>query len=173
MPWEHDPIYTLVIGGTTFNLTQSQINFDRPNYFTACFLGDFHESQTRMVELYRSPEMFPLVIDYLCGYTVLPLGWSDTLQVKKLRAEAEFYQLEGLVQACNNCFPKPSKKRTKDFVMVGVRFDQDTNLNNMGKSDFLRPTRETYPFKSRSDSSGAFGHFCGLHNSQTVRQELS
>ncbi|CAE6406317.1 hypothetical protein ACGC1H_000330 [Rhizoctonia solani] len=105
---EHEESYTIFVQGEKFTLSHSQITFDSPNYFTTCFLGDFHESQTRSVELTRSPHMFPLIRDYLCGYMVLPLndhsipkGMTVTQTISNLKADALFYQLEGLVGQCD------------------------------------------------------------------------
>ncbi|CAE6449776.1 unnamed protein product [Rhizoctonia solani] len=105
---DHETVYTILVQGTPFTLSHSQITFDSPNYFTTCFLGDFCESQTRSVQLTRSPSVFSLIRDYLCGYTVLPLsdrsiprGMTTTQVVSNLKADALFYQLEGLVGLCD------------------------------------------------------------------------
>ncbi|KAF8592808.1 hypothetical protein BDV93DRAFT_567380, partial [Ceratobasidium sp. AG-I] len=68
-----EEIFTVVVRDQRFVLSRSQIDFDAPNYFTMCFLGDFTESQLRQVELSRDPHLFKIIVDYLCGYTVLPI----------------------------------------------------------------------------------------------------
>ncbi|EUC58423.1 BTB domain protein [Rhizoctonia solani AG-3 Rhs1AP] len=104
---EYNKKYTVSIQGVDFILSKSQIEFDGPNYFTTCFLGDFRESVTRRVELSRDPDLFRIVLSYLCGYNVFPLNekiipptMTSESALLNLRADAEFYQLEGLAQAC-------------------------------------------------------------------------
>lgn len=103
---ERDTEYTIRLRGKTFYLTKSQIEFDSPNYFTMCFLGNFREAQTRRLSLSRSPELFEIIVDYLSGRKVLPLDqesipahMSPETALAKLRTEAVFYQLDGLIQA--------------------------------------------------------------------------
>ncbi|KAG8687847.1 hypothetical protein FRC09_013250, partial [Ceratobasidium sp. 395] len=62
--------------GETFVLTRDQIEFDSPNFFTSCFLGEFTESRTRTLTLSRDPELFRIILDHLSGYEVLPLHQS-------------------------------------------------------------------------------------------------
>ncbi|KAF8601059.1 hypothetical protein BDV93DRAFT_546028 [Ceratobasidium sp. AG-I] len=100
--------FTVLFRGVEFTLTRSQVEFDSPNFFTACFLGKFQESETRTVKISRDPVLFGIVFDYLCGYTVLPLGGSViptrmslTTALINLRVDAEFYQLDGLLEMCN------------------------------------------------------------------------
>ncbi|KAF8593651.1 hypothetical protein BDV93DRAFT_422617, partial [Ceratobasidium sp. AG-I] len=101
--------FKIIVRDKAFKLSQSQIEFDSPNFFTACFLGDFQEAQTRILEISRDPDLFGIIVDYLCGYTVLPLKESAlparmslTNALINLRVDAEFYQLHGLAQACND-----------------------------------------------------------------------
>ncbi|CAE6375190.1 unnamed protein product [Rhizoctonia solani] len=77
-----------------------------PNYFTSCFLGDFREAETRRIELDRDPDLFRIVISHLNGYVVLPLNekilpGSASLRstLLNLRADAQFYQLDGFTVA--------------------------------------------------------------------------
>ncbi|CAE6414031.1 unnamed protein product [Rhizoctonia solani] len=105
---DHETTFTVLIQGEKFTLSQSQVQFDSPNYFSTCFLGDFCEAQTRSVELTRNPEMFPLIQQYLCGYMVLPpsesaspKGMTFTQIIVNLRVDAIFYQLKGLIQQCD------------------------------------------------------------------------
>lgn len=135
---EHDPKYTIVIMGKTFALTRSQIEFDSPNYFTTCFLGDFVEAQTRRVELSRDPDLFKVIVRYLCGYSVVPLperlvpdGMSVTSALADLRADAAFYQLDALVQACDeHLFDQRPAGREKYMALLGMANDQHTNISH-------------------------------------------
>ncbi|KZV79770.1 hypothetical protein EXIGLDRAFT_846227 [Exidia glandulosa HHB12029] len=96
--------YTVTLRGEPFTLYRDQIEFDSPNYFTSIFLGDFAESQTRSVELSRSPNLFRIIVNYLSGYTILPLTATviptdmtfDMARTNLLR-DAEFFGLRGLV----------------------------------------------------------------------------
>lgn len=146
MPLEHDPQYTVVLRGTRFNLTSSQINFDGPNYLTSCFLGDSRESQTRILELPRSPDLFPIIMDYLCGYVVLPLDTSklssssicypEEKAVKNLRADADFYKLEGLKKVCDDYLTEPPKRTSKECIVIGIRYPR-SDENDLGKVLYL------------------------------------
>ena len=124
--------FTVIVRGTEYILTRSQVEFDSPNFFTACFLGNFQESETRTVRISRDPVLFGIVYDYLCGYTVLPLDesmipsrMSLATALINLRVDAEFYQLDGLVQFCNGPRTNPSLGNdTTCMVIAG------TNTNN-------------------------------------------
>ncbi|GAB1524730.1 hypothetical protein RhiTH_007884 [Rhizoctonia solani] len=110
---DYEPKYTVIMRGQEFVLTKSQIEFDSPNYFSLCFLGDFREAQSRSLELCRNPDLFRIIVEYLCGYEVLPLNdkllpsfMSTEMGLENLRIDALFYQLDGLVKACET-FAKP------------------------------------------------------------------
>ncbi|CAE6456211.1 unnamed protein product, partial [Rhizoctonia solani] len=93
----------------------------------SCFLGDFHEAETRRIELDRDPDLFRLVISYLNGYVVLPLNekslpGSASLRptLLNLRADAQFYQLDGLLKACDEELnPAPKELRKDRFIVLG------------------------------------------------------
>ncbi|KAG8790791.1 hypothetical protein FRC12_011016 [Ceratobasidium sp. 428] len=96
--------YTVEMRGEKFLLTRDQVEFDSPNYFTSCFLGEFTEAQTRTLTLSRDPELFKIILDYLSGYDVLPLHelmipkrMNSNAALRNLLADAQFYQLDGLV----------------------------------------------------------------------------
>ncbi|KAG8687214.1 hypothetical protein FRC08_012104 [Ceratobasidium sp. 394] len=97
-------IYTVIMRGEKITLTRDQVDFDSPNYFTSCFLGEFTESQTRTVTLSRDPDLFRIIIDYLSGYKVLPLHESALPRrmgmdaaLFNLLVDAQFYLLDGLI----------------------------------------------------------------------------
>ncbi|CAE6370937.1 unnamed protein product [Rhizoctonia solani] len=129
---KRDPIYTVTVQGTDFLLTKSQIEFDAPNYFTACFLGDFEESKTHHLKMSRDPDLFRIISDYLCGYQVLPLAdrvmptrISPELVLPNLKADAEFYQLDGLVQECEKLMAqkKGADGSTKRYLLLGCEYE--------------------------------------------------
>ncbi|CAE6481271.1 unnamed protein product [Rhizoctonia solani] len=100
-------LYTVILQDRKFTLTQSQVEFDSPNYFSKRFLGESHGSQTRHIKLNRDPDLFKIILNHLCGYTVLPLSakqipenMSSATVLSNLRSDAVFYQLNGLVRAC-------------------------------------------------------------------------
>jgi hypothetical protein len=130
MSFEQD--YTVIIRGKEFLLTQSQIEFDSPNYFTSCFLGNFSESQSRTLKLSRDPDFFQIVINYLCGYTVLPLNegfapafMTPSTVLANLRADAIFYQLDGLVEQCDALKEPLSAKysRSPRYLIIGSQYN--------------------------------------------------
>ncbi|CEL61158.1 hypothetical protein RSOLAG1IB_09800 [Rhizoctonia solani AG-1 IB] len=130
MSFEQD--YTVIIRGKEFLLTQSQIEFDSPNYFTSCFLGNFSESQSRTLKLSRDPDLFQIVINYLCGYTVLPLNegfapafMTPSTVLANLRADAIFYQLDGLVEQCDALKEPLSAKysRSPRYLIIGSQYN--------------------------------------------------
>ncbi|CAE6370913.1 hypothetical protein RSOLAG22IIIB_13207 [Rhizoctonia solani] len=128
---KHDANYTVTVQGTNFLLTKSQIEFDAPNYFTTCFLGDFEEAKTLHLNISRDPTLFQIISDYLCGYTVLPLSdqvipprMSPALALVNLRVDAAFYQLDGLVEQCDNLIMREQIKKqpTRNYLVLGCEF---------------------------------------------------
>ncbi|CAE7081134.1 unnamed protein product [Rhizoctonia solani] len=125
---EYEPKYTVVLRGQEFILTKSQIEFDSPNYFTSCFLGDFQEAKTKRLELSRNPDLFKLIIEHLCGYEILPLDEKSCpshmppdIALRNIRADALFYQLDGLVRSCDG-FIKSRKalvSPSRKFLVIG------------------------------------------------------
>lgn len=121
--------FIVMVRDVEFTLTRSQVEFDSPNFFTACFLGNFQESQTRTVKISRDPVLFGIIFDYLCGYTVLPLTagvipsrMSPETALINLQVDAEFYQLDGLVQICiSRSTPSVSSSRTSCIVFAGTQ----------------------------------------------------
>ncbi|KAG8706707.1 hypothetical protein FRC09_002257 [Ceratobasidium sp. 395] len=93
-------LYTITLRDTSFRLDRSQLEFDSPNYFTACFLGSFSESKGREIRLPRDPALFSLIVNYLSGYTIFPLqevnGMAPETVLENLLADALFYGLEDL-----------------------------------------------------------------------------
>ena len=99
--------YIIVVRGKRFVLARDQILFDSPNYFTILFDGPFRESSERKREavLYRDPYLFHFIESHLSGYEILPLPttglphyMSHRAMVKNLFADAQFYQLDGLIK---------------------------------------------------------------------------
>ncbi|KAH7332671.1 hypothetical protein B0J17DRAFT_548308, partial [Rhizoctonia solani] len=100
--------YTIIIRNRQFLLNKSQIEFDSPNFFISCFLRDFSEAQSRTLKLSRDPDLFQVIVNYLCGYAVLPLSddfrpafMTPATVLTNLRTDAVFYQLDGLVEQCD------------------------------------------------------------------------
>jgi hypothetical protein len=99
--------YVITVRGEPFVLARDQILFDSPNYFTSLFDGPFKESSEgkKEVVLHRDPFLFRLIESYLSGYQILPLPTTGLPQymsydamVKNLFADAQFYQLDGLIK---------------------------------------------------------------------------
>ncbi|CAE6472690.1 unnamed protein product [Rhizoctonia solani] len=101
------------------------IESDGPNYFTACFLTN---SKQRRIELHRDPGLFQIIVSYLSGYTVLPIDersiprtMSSATVLSNLRADAVFYQLKGLVRACDIFIEQQRVKKTptNQYMILG------------------------------------------------------
>ncbi|KAH7332673.1 hypothetical protein B0J17DRAFT_619794 [Rhizoctonia solani] len=125
---ENEPKYTVILRGQEFVLTKSQIEFDSPNYFTAYFLKDSKETQAQRLELFRSPDLFKLIIEYLCGYKIFPLNEKSIPScmplesgLQNLRVDAVFYQLDGLVKSCDKNIQSrgSSTSSDKSFMAIG------------------------------------------------------
>ncbi|KAF8684161.1 hypothetical protein RHS04_01587 [Rhizoctonia solani] len=117
--------YIITIRGTEFSLHKSQIEFDGPNYFTFYFLVN---SKQRRIELHRDPGLFRIIVSYLSGYNIFPLDersipptmTSETV-LQNLRADAVFYQLSGLVCACDEFIEQQRIKQTpqNQYLVLG------------------------------------------------------
>lgn len=99
--------YVIIVRGERFVLARDQMLFDSPNYFTSLFDGPFKESSEgkREVVLHRDPFLFKFIESYLCGYQILPFPttglphhMSHAAMIKNLLADAQFYQLDGLIE---------------------------------------------------------------------------
>ncbi|CAE7213418.1 unnamed protein product [Rhizoctonia solani] len=174
---EQNQEYTVIVRGHEFLLDQSQIEFDSPNFFTACFLGDFNEAQSRTLRLSRDPELFQIILNYLCGYTVLPLRddfapafMTHETVLTNLRADALFYQLDGLVQQCNAMIKQPVPGGWRgQYLVLGSQYkhaeieDIDTQmtaaiLSKGWKTRIDKDALQKEPFLSleRPDSRNGF-----------------
>ncbi|KAH7335879.1 hypothetical protein B0J17DRAFT_719526 [Rhizoctonia solani] len=118
-----DSLYTVILQERKFTLTQSQVEFNSPNYFSTRFLGDSRGSQTRQIKLDRDPDLFIIVLNYLRGYAVLPLSakqipdrMSPATVLSNLRSDAVFYQLNGLVQACQEFMSNQTIQQRRTYM---------------------------------------------------------
>ncbi|KAG9079985.1 hypothetical protein FRC06_007211 [Ceratobasidium sp. 370] len=101
--------FTVLVSGIPFVLSKSQLERDAPNYLTSHFLDDSGHRIRESLEISRDPDIFKLVLRYLNGYHVIPLhgglippSSTATAALADLRADAEFYQLGGLLRACKS-----------------------------------------------------------------------
>ncbi|KAG8706374.1 hypothetical protein FRC08_001114 [Ceratobasidium sp. 394] len=130
--------YTVLVSDTPFVLSRSQIERDAPNYLTSHFLDDSGHRIRESLEVSRDSDIFKLVLRYLNGYQVIPLHDSlipasstRAAALADLRADAEFYQLDGLLQACKSEGPSDPKygvitcyfKVTSDTLSPAESFD--------------------------------------------------
>ncbi|KAG9124429.1 hypothetical protein FRC07_011671 [Ceratobasidium sp. 392] len=135
--------YTVVMRGQDFLLTRDQIEFDSPNYFTSCFLGEFTEAQTRTLTLSRDPDLFKIVIDHLSGYDVLPLHDSVIPQrmnsdaaLRNLLADAQFYQLDGLMDRINRLKNQEADQEEESnlaspYVMIAMGYTKGMRMADL------------------------------------------
>jgi hypothetical protein len=99
--------HTVVVHERTFLLSRTQIEFDSPNLFTHYFL----ETRRTRLLLSRNLDLFMLILDYLSGYTILPISDNALPQMsrgnvlKNLRVDAEYYSLKGLIELIDNHTP--------------------------------------------------------------------
>ncbi|CAE6516432.1 unnamed protein product [Rhizoctonia solani] len=120
---DNNGLYTVIIQDRKFTLTQSQVEFDSPNYFSTRFLGDSRKSQTRQIKLDRDPDLFRIILNHLRGYAVLPLSakqipehMSPATVLSNLRSDAVFYQLNGLVQACQEFVSNQAVQQRRSYM---------------------------------------------------------
>lgn len=102
----------------------------RPNYFTALFFGEFSEAGSTTIYLDRNPELFAIIVEYLSGYTILPLSERALPRImdmqcalRNLAEDAAFYGLSRL----HAQLTEPRQPRI-DFAWTGfsgrvVRFE--------------------------------------------------
>jgi hypothetical protein len=120
--------YTVIVRGRHFELSRAQVLFDAPNYFSNAFLGSFTEARTRTLSLDRNPELFALVVEYLSGYTILPIeprSLPPTMGVdtalRNLRTDADFFDLRALsaqLQISPTPPPTPPRSPTPEPNML-------------------------------------------------------
>lgn len=136
--------YTVHINNEVFTLTKDQVEFDSPNYFTSCFLGDFAESQSHVLYLSRDPDLFRIIIEYLSGYEVLPLNNSVIPRrmnresvLRNLRVDADFYLLDGLVaQITNAQSAQPAQSPGTSALSSYVLMSGNVSLWDLRVPDF-------------------------------------
>jgi hypothetical protein len=95
--------YKVIVRSDEFVLSRNQVEFDSPNFFTGCFLSGLAESHTHEVHIDRNPALFAIIVEYLSGYTVLPLSaacipptMSVELAIRNLAEDSLFYGLTKL-----------------------------------------------------------------------------
>lgn len=109
------------VGRSKAKVTRDQILFDSPNYFTTLFYGPLRGKG--VVALYRDPHFLHFIESHLSGYQILPLPTTGLPQyvshqamVKNLFADAQFYQLDGLIQPLR---PLVNTKYRLQMVFIG------------------------------------------------------
>ncbi|CAE6456205.1 unnamed protein product [Rhizoctonia solani] len=147
--------YTVSLQGKEFVLDRSQIDFEGPNYFTACFLGSFKEAQTRRVELNRDPDIFRIILSYLSGYSVLPLtkrtipeSMTPGNALKNLRVDAAFYQLGTLVDECDRHLGNRTDPDTKFLILGATSYHSLDYLDEFEPGDIIDDPLVRLPVKS-------------------------
>ncbi|CAE6474757.1 unnamed protein product [Rhizoctonia solani] len=132
--------YTIVVSDKRFKLSRTQIGYDSPNFFISHFFGSSDQHTTQELELSRDPYLFAIVIRYLNGYQVLPLHptlvpphCTPETALADLRADAQFYQLDGLSNLLS------STQNAGDQDQLVVRHAEVTGHYNT-TSDMLEPT---------------------------------
>ncbi|QRV97105.1 hypothetical protein RhiJN_25124 [Ceratobasidium sp. AG-Ba] len=129
--------FAVVVADRRFVLSRAQIEHDSPNYLTSYFLNEDGKSIHDRLEITRDPKIFELVLRYLNGYQILPLDrhlipFDSTAQrtLADLRADAEFFNLEGLAELCEISDSKPK------YVVV-TTYSERNHDNEVRPSDGL------------------------------------
>ncbi|KAG8688001.1 hypothetical protein FRC11_006230 [Ceratobasidium sp. 423] len=132
--------YSVIVSDKYFKLSKSQIEYDSPNFFTSHFLNRSDQHTPRAMELSRDPYLFTIVLRYLNGYQVLPLHptlvpphCTPETALADLRADAHFYQLNGLSNLLS------SQKNPENQDESAIRYAEITGHYNT-TSDMLEPT---------------------------------
>ncbi|CAE6540336.1 unnamed protein product [Rhizoctonia solani] len=96
---------TVIVRDKTFILSEDQIKSDEPSLFTE-FIDNHPETPRPSMRFSRNPCLFSLILDHLCGYTILPIhdaniphGMTQETALKNLKADAVHYKLEKLVNS--------------------------------------------------------------------------
>lgn len=98
--------FTAILRGEhRFSLSKAQIEHDSPenNFFVCCFLRDFKEGASHVVELDQDPALFTIIVQHMSGYQVLPLspgslpmGMTHEVAMINLARDARFFGLDRL-----------------------------------------------------------------------------
>ncbi|CAE6416504.1 unnamed protein product [Rhizoctonia solani] len=188
--------YTLTIADKTFNLSRSQIEHDSPNLFTSHFLDSSDPFTSRPLKISRDPYLFEIIMRYLNGYQILPLHpnlvpsyCTPATTLVDLRADAEFYQLNGLSRLLS------SWKSSEDELVVHyaeITGQYNTGLDNLEPTDSIEKIADGFSLEPSSEqkyqtasqlkdfftvpSNAKEGHlsvfYSGLLNERVVRKVL-
>ena len=145
---ERQPIYTVKICDEVFRLSQSQILFDGPSYFTVAFSRDWAESETQEVEILdRSADLFresgvtiwrykaedmhvgQYIRDWLSGYE---LDWDAILAKPTIHANLKVCKSEAadlyyclklflITERCRLLQPQTSSKEARATWSISWR----------------------------------------------------
>ncbi|QRV95514.1 regulator of telomere elongation helicase 1 [Ceratobasidium sp. AG-Ba] len=120
--------YIVVVQGSTFCLSRSQIEYDSPNLFTDYFLGTIPQQPQTQLRLSRNSALFMLIVEHLCGYEILPLHenalptrMTPDNAVKNLRADAAFFRLEKLKNIIDKHIKSQIQPKVDEVVPLNMR----------------------------------------------------
>ncbi|KAH7335810.1 hypothetical protein B0J17DRAFT_630042 [Rhizoctonia solani] len=145
--------YAVIVRDRYFKLNKAQMERDAPNYFTSHFLDSSGQCTTRILEISRNPVLFELVLKYLNGYhifpihpTFIPSGCTAETALGDLRADAEFYKLDGLVSLCKSKeSPKSTVRFTSSQYLVISGYFNSTQDGIAPAEDFQQYISRFYP----------------------------
>ncbi|GAA5836558.1 hypothetical protein JCM9279_000423 [Rhodotorula babjevae] len=108
------PTYTILLRGSPFHLSSSQIRTDSPNHFTGVFLGGNGGCSVYYSD--RRPTYFDLIVEWLSGYDdflgqIQPRdGMSELQALHALKAEADHFELKGLAKRVDHELAKCAER---------------------------------------------------------------
>ncbi|CAE6471807.1 unnamed protein product [Rhizoctonia solani] len=147
---------TVIVRGKTFLLSKDQIEFEKPNLFTD-FVLKHPEVPRPPIQLTRDPRLFSLIVDHLCGYTILPLhdtdipGMTQERALLNLKEDAKYYRLGKLMELIE----KPSQSSSTNPQGL----TKDLPLKARMTPFFHFPGRITSLFNYWDGSPSAFVEF--------------
>ncbi|KDN38347.1 hypothetical protein RSAG8_09551, partial [Rhizoctonia solani AG-8 WAC10335] len=147
--------YIVEFGDKLFRLSESHIKYDSPNFFSSYFLDSADQPKARWLKMSRDPYLFEIIMRYLNGYQVLPLHptlvpphCTPEAALADLRADAHFYQLNGL----SGLLSSPINPEGQLAVLYAeVAGQYNTESDNLQPTENLDKVVDSFSFKLSSE----------------------
>ncbi|CAE6512795.1 unnamed protein product [Rhizoctonia solani] len=152
---------TIIVRGETFTLSEDQIKFEESSLFTK-FIDNHSETPRPPMQSSRNPRLFALIVDYLCGYEILPIhdaniphGMTQETVLKNLKADAVYYELRKLVELIQQQSIAPISAKPQ----IAPDKPKESSVNPRTSPFFHFPGRLTSRFRYWDDSPTSFVEF--------------